>query len=364
MTAGRARSNSSIGGMTCASCANRIERKLNKLDGVTATVNYATEKAKVTFADGVDPQRSDRRGGEGRLHRRAARPQPEQRGRRDEDEPDDESGALRQRLIISAVLAVPVIAMAMVPALQFTNWQWLSLTLAAPVVVCGGLAVPPGRLDEPAPRRRHDGHARLARHRSPRSAGRCTPCSSARAGTPGMTHPFEFTIERTDGVGQHLPRGRRRGDHVHPGRPLLRGPRPSAAPAPRCGPCWSWAPRTSPSCATACRAADADRSAGRRRPIRGPARREDRHRRRGRRGLLRGRRLDAHRRVGAGRGAARRRGRRRDRQRRRPPGRPRHPRRRRHPARPDGQAGRGRPDRQGAGPAARRPRSPGSSCRS
>ena len=73
----------SIGGMTCASCAARIERKLNKLDGVTATVNFATEKAKVTYPDGVDPRRARRRGGEGRLHRRPPRAaaEPEEAGR-------------------------------------------------------------------------------------------------------------------------------------------------------------------------------------------------------------------------------------------------------------------------------------------
>jgi Cu+-exporting ATPase len=66
---------------------------------------------------------------------------------------------LRQRLVVSALLSVPVIAMAMIPALQFTYWQWLSLTLAAPVVVWGALAVPPGGLDQPQARRRDDGHA-------------------------------------------------------------------------------------------------------------------------------------------------------------------------------------------------------------
>ncbi|MBO2464645.1 heavy metal translocating P-type ATPase [Actinomadura violacea] len=127
-----------IGGMTCASCANRIERKLNKLEGVTATVNYATEKAKVEFPAGVSPEelvatveaagytaelpappKSDGEGGAG-------------------EEPDDGLRTLRQRLVMSVVLSVPVIAMAMVPALQFDNWQWLSLTLASPVVVYAG----------------------------------------------------------------------------------------------------------------------------------------------------------------------------------------------------------------------------------
>ncbi|MFG1711359.1 cation transporter, partial [Nonomuraea sp. M3C6] len=119
----------SIGGMTCASCANRIERKLNKMDGVTATVNYATEKAKVTFPEGVDPQELisevEKAG------YTAALPAPPTA---EEAEPEDELRPLRNRLITSVVLSVPVVAMAMIPALQFTNWQWLSLTLAAPVV--------------------------------------------------------------------------------------------------------------------------------------------------------------------------------------------------------------------------------------
>src|SRR5919106_816631 len=126
-----------ISGMTCASCANRIERKLNKMDGVTATVNYATEKARVDFPEGLDPAdlvRTVEQAGYG-----AALPRP---ARADtdlgEEEADDPTRSLRQRLVVSALLTVPVIAMAMVPAWQFTNWQWLSLTLAAPVVVWGG----------------------------------------------------------------------------------------------------------------------------------------------------------------------------------------------------------------------------------
>ncbi|MEV6034666.1 cation transporter, partial [Nonomuraea sp. NPDC052116] len=122
----------SIGGMTCASCANRIERKLNKLEGVSATVNYATEKAKVTFPDGVDPQQLiaevEKAG-----YTAALPAPPAESGTGAEQEPADELRPLRQRLITAVVLSVPVVAMAMVPALQFTNWQWLSLVLAAPV---------------------------------------------------------------------------------------------------------------------------------------------------------------------------------------------------------------------------------------
>ncbi|MEU4571338.1 heavy metal translocating P-type ATPase [Nonomuraea sp. NPDC023979] len=191
----------SIGGMTCASCANRIERKLNKLDGVTATVNYATEKAKVTFPEGVDtqlliaevekagysaalpPSEQDEAAGEG-----AAEPR------------DDELRTLRQRLITSVVLSVPVIAMAMVPALQFTYWQWLSLVLAAPVVVYAGWPF-------------HKAAWTNLRHGAATmdtliSIGTIAALGWSlwalffgTAGVPGMTHPFEFTIARSDGSG-------------------------------------------------------------------------------------------------------------------------------------------------------------------
>ncbi|HEU5030354.1 MAG TPA: heavy metal translocating P-type ATPase [Spirillospora sp.] len=128
-----------IGGMTCASCANRIERKLNKLEGVTATVNYATEKAKVEFPAGVSPEdlvaTVEAAGYTAEL---PAPPKGEGEGDDAGGEPDDGLRTLRQRLIMSVVLSVPVIAMAMVPALQFDNWQWLSLTLASPVVVYAG----------------------------------------------------------------------------------------------------------------------------------------------------------------------------------------------------------------------------------
>ena len=125
-----------ITGMTCASCANRIERKLNKIDGVVATVNYATEKAKVAFPDGLDPVELVRTVESAGYS--ATLPRPDQAAPEGgEGAVDDPTRALRQRLVISTVLTVPVIALAMVPAWQFTYWQWLSLTLAAPVVVWG-----------------------------------------------------------------------------------------------------------------------------------------------------------------------------------------------------------------------------------
>lgn len=129
-------------GMTCASCANRIERKLNKLDGVRATVNYATEKAKVSYAPTVTPEdlvaTVEAAGYGATLPEPEPEPGEEGGEIRAHERPEaDELAPLRQRLIISAALAIPTIVLAMVPALQFTYWQWLSLTLAAPVVVWG-----------------------------------------------------------------------------------------------------------------------------------------------------------------------------------------------------------------------------------
>src|SRR4051794_18250823 len=121
-----------ITGMTCASCANRIERKLNKLDGVTATVNYATEKARVEFDPGaVEPDRLVEAVEAAGYS--AALPASDPAAPAD-GEPD-EITALRRRLIIAAVLSIPVLLMAMIPALQFDNFQWLSLTLVTPVVL-------------------------------------------------------------------------------------------------------------------------------------------------------------------------------------------------------------------------------------
>jgi P-type Cu+ transporter len=124
-----------IGGMTCASCAARIEKKLNKLDGVTAVVNFATEKARVSYPGSVSP-------GEliatvEQAGYTAALPAPERVKRAETAEVPDEAVSLRQRLLVSAVLTVPVVLLAMVPTLQFRNWQWVSLALASPVAAWG-----------------------------------------------------------------------------------------------------------------------------------------------------------------------------------------------------------------------------------
>ncbi len=114
-----------IGGMTCASCAARVEKKLNRMDGVLATVNYATEKAKVAYADGVGVD--DLIATVVKTGYTAEEPPPAGRRRRGdrtgERDADPELAGLRQRLLVSVLLAAPVVLMSMVPALQFDNWR-------------------------------------------------------------------------------------------------------------------------------------------------------------------------------------------------------------------------------------------------
>jgi Cu+-exporting ATPase len=179
-----------IGGMTCAACANRIEKKLNRLDGVTATVNYATEKARarvqsaLTADDLISVVRKT--GYTAALPAAAAAPEI----------PHD---PLKTRLIVSAVLTLPVIVLAMVPAWQFTFWQWLSLTLAAPVVVWGGWPF-------------HRAMAVNLRHAAATmdtlvSIGTLAAFGWSLwalflgdAGQPGMTHPFSLTARGGDAI--------------------------------------------------------------------------------------------------------------------------------------------------------------------
>ncbi|WEF20866.1 heavy metal translocating P-type ATPase [Microbacterium maritypicum] len=191
-----------IGGMTCASCAMRIEKKLNKLEGVVATVNYATEKAKITVPDGYDPAvliaEVEKTGYS------AALPAP--KGKRndgtaagDADDADPELRSLRNRLIGAIVLTVPVIAMAMIPALQFTYWQWASLALAAPVILWAAWPF-------------HKAAWTNLKHGAATMDTLISMGTSAAflwslyalffgtAGTPGMTHPFEFALAPSDGA--------------------------------------------------------------------------------------------------------------------------------------------------------------------
>jgi P-type Cu+ transporter len=185
-----------ITGMTCASCANRIERKLNKLDGVDATVNYATEKAKVTYPAGLGPEDLVATVEQAGYHAIL----PRKPGSDEEAPSADPTRSLRERLVVSAVLTVPVIAMAMVPALQFTFWQWLSLVLAAPVVVWG--AWPFHRAAWVNLRHGTSTMDTLVSLGTLAALGwSLYALFWGSAGTPGMTHPFRLTVERTDGAG-------------------------------------------------------------------------------------------------------------------------------------------------------------------
>jgi len=188
-----------IGGMTCAACANRVERKLNKMAGVSATVNYATEKASVSYPAEVTPEELvatvEAAGYRAELPRPpAADPTAE---------PDDPTArharSLRDRVLVSAVLAVPVILLSMVPAWQFTYWQWICLALAAPVVVWGGYPF-------------HRAAALNLRHGAATmdtlvSLGTLAALAWSLyalllgdAGIPGLVHPFELTIDRSRGT--------------------------------------------------------------------------------------------------------------------------------------------------------------------
>ena len=194
-----------IGGMTCASCANRIERKLNKLDGVAATVNYATEKATVTVPDGYDPAlliaEVEKTG------YTAALPTPRTPMPSDAsgdtphavDTADPELASLRHRLRASAVLTVPVVAMAMIPALQFTYWQWASLTLAAPVVVWAAWP-----FHRAAWANLRHGTATMDTLISLGTVSAFLWSLYAlflgSAGAPGMKHPFAFTLAPSHGA--------------------------------------------------------------------------------------------------------------------------------------------------------------------
>ncbi|MFF9158089.1 heavy metal translocating P-type ATPase [Streptomyces sp. NPDC014846] len=189
-----------IGGMTCASCAARVEKKLNRMDGVSATVNYATEKAKVTYADGVrvaDLIATVVK--TGYTAEEPPPPEPAAEAAPGTPERDPELGSLRHRLLVSAALAVPVVLLAMIPALQFDDWQWLSLTLAAPVVVWGGAPF-------------HRAAWTNLRHGAATmdtlvSVGTLAAFGWSLwalflgdAGMPGMHDEFRLTVSRTDGA--------------------------------------------------------------------------------------------------------------------------------------------------------------------
>jgi Cu+-exporting ATPase len=188
-----------IEGMTCASCVGRVEGRLNGVDGVSAQVNLATERARVTYPDGVTPAdlvaEVAKAGYQAAVIEPAAGRQPAA-----EHPAPQATTALRTRLTVSAVLTAPVILLAMVPALQFTNWQWLSLVLAAPVVVWGGLPF-------------HRSTWTNLRHGAVTMDTLITVGTLASfgwsvyalffgmAGMPGMRHEFDLTVSRGDASG-------------------------------------------------------------------------------------------------------------------------------------------------------------------
>ena len=194
-----------IGGMSCASCANRIEKKLNRVAGVTASVNYATEKASVTAPADVDPAALIKVVED--TGYTAALPKPPVA--EDSSSPDQAPAApsaqdreltdLRHRLIVAAALSLPVIALSMVPAWQFTYWQWLSLVLAAPVVIWAAWPI-------------HRATWVNLRHGAATMDTLITMGTFAAlmwsvyalffgtAGEPGMTHAFELTVRPSDGA--------------------------------------------------------------------------------------------------------------------------------------------------------------------
>lgn len=190
-----------IAGMTCASCAMRIEKKLNKLDGVSATVNYATERATVTAPAGYDPQilitEVEKAGYAAALPQH--RQQPAAAATTDTHGVDPELASLRGRLVGAVVLAGPVILMAMLPALQFRYWQWASLALAAPVIVWAGRP-----FHQAAWVNLKHGTATMDTLISVGTLAAFLWSLYAlflgTAGEPGMRHPFELTITPGDGA--------------------------------------------------------------------------------------------------------------------------------------------------------------------
>jgi Cu+-exporting ATPase len=188
-----------IAGMTCASCAMRLEKRLNNLDGVNATVNYATEKATLTVPSGYDPQaligEVENAGYTAALPRDLDAPSLEAV----EASGDTELASLRTRLITAAVLAGPVIAMAMIPDLEFRYWQWVSLALAAPVIAWAGRPFHTAAWVN----LRH-GFATMDTLVSVGTLSAFLWSLYAlfvgRAGEPGMRHSFELTVKPSDGA--------------------------------------------------------------------------------------------------------------------------------------------------------------------
>ena len=207
-----------IAGMSCASCAVRIEERLNRLDGVNATVSYATETATVTTPAGYDPNAlyaEVKKAGY-----TAVLPHHHVEAGAHDASGDPELASLRRRVVASLVLATPVIALAMIPALQFGGWQWASLALAAPVVLWAGwpfhAAAWANLKHGTATMDTLISIGTLSAFR--RVAVRPVPGT---AGNPHAHHHFQLTATRSVRR-QYRPRSGCRRDAVRPGRPLLR----------------------------------------------------------------------------------------------------------------------------------------------
>ncbi|MFF2544587.1 heavy metal translocating P-type ATPase [Kitasatospora sp. NPDC058063] len=187
----------SIGGMTCASCAARIEKKLNRMDGVEATVNFATEKARVDFGPGTTVEELiatvERTGYTAEVPPPPAPAAPEPERTAPTGRPD----TLRDRLLISTVLSVPVVLLSMVPALQFDNWQWLAFALTGPVVAYGGLP-----FHRAAWTNLRHGAATMDTLVSLGTLAAfgwsCWALFLGHAGLPGMHHAFSLSVGDTD----------------------------------------------------------------------------------------------------------------------------------------------------------------------
>ncbi|ALL75953.1 carbonate dehydratase [Pseudonocardia sp. EC080610-09] len=183
-----------IGGMTCASCANRVERKLNKLDGVTASVNYATEKARVTAPDGVAAATLIET-----VESAGYTATPPAPASEEDDDGDAAALLLRDRLVIAAVLAVPVVVLSMVPAWQFVNWQWAAFVLTVPIWSWSGAPF-------------HKAAWTNLRHGAATMDTLISMGTTAAlawsvyalfwgtAGIPGLVHPFELSISASHGA--------------------------------------------------------------------------------------------------------------------------------------------------------------------
>ena len=293
-----------IGGMTCAACATRIEKKLNKLDGATAIVNYATERAVVTGlpADRApDVVKSVQQAG----YTADVIPTDAAEADRFESNRPDRVGMLRRRLAVAAILTLPLgnltIALALVPGLRFPYWEWLCVLIAIPVVFWCAWPF-------------HRATLRNLRHRSFSmdtlvSLGVLSAFGwsvvSLLTGSPddrGYWLGYGITPAGADSIYLEVAAAV---DHVPAHRALLRGPGPAvglrrarrAQPAGR-QPASGWSATVRSGWSTVGRAPD-------RRQLRGPARRDHRGRRHGDRRQFLDRGVDDDRRAGAGRGRAR-----------------------------------------------------------